>query len=176
MLLQTLPFFTSTVVYCSPYSSPGFLISSVFHFSVSALWHLYAIIVLTMLHCSTLQSSNSYLYFSCWTNGFIYKAEQMFLLVDVSVQFQLHGGSNRSILPSLTSTRLWKQWICVEVSNLTDISQIGNIQEKRSYLNYKVVLKCLTIRHGLNQCISLDDIFSPTCYKIFSDSTSTSNS
>lgn len=73
----------------------------------------------------------------------------MFLLVEVSVQFQLQGGRNRSILPCLMSTRLWKQWICVEVSSLTDISQVGNIQEKRSYLNYKVVLKCLTVRHGI---------------------------
>lgn len=123
--------------------------------------------VLTVLHCCMIQSFNSYSYLSCWTNGFIYKAEQMFLFADVSVQFQLQGGRNRSRLPCLMSTQLCRQWIFVEVSKQTDINRVGNFQEKRSYLNYKVVLKCFTLtsrldawfRMLLNQCFSLEGIF-----------------
>lgn len=62
----------------------------------------------------------------------------MFLFTDVSVQFQLQGGRNRSILPCLMSTQLCRQWICAEVSRLADMSCVGKIQEKRSYLSYSL--------------------------------------
>lgn len=74
----------------------------------------------------------------------------MFLFADVSVQFQLQGGRNRSRLPCLMSTQFGRQWIWVEVSRLTDITCIGNIQEKRSCLKYKVVLKYLALTSSLD--------------------------